>query len=142
VQSATWPNRFTLRHICTCTQIETLLSCANKFCSQESQSSIEQEFSGTSNVSYAKENNELKEENERLKRSLTQLKVKCHAQPSQDNRDNMVKKLEKGTIVACTKPLQKNTKLSKKRMSKIQGEKINAHTIFSNDVPMCFNKER
>jgi hypothetical protein len=61
-------------HICTCTKIETLLSCANKCCSQESQSSIEQEFSGTSNVSYAKENNELKEENERLKRSLTQLR--------------------------------------------------------------------
>jgi hypothetical protein len=34
-------------HICTCTKIETLLSCANKCCSQESQSSIEQEFSGT-----------------------------------------------------------------------------------------------
>jgi hypothetical protein len=69
------------------------------------------------------------------------LKGKCHAQPSQGNRDNMVKKLEKGTTVACTKPLQKNTKLSKKGMSKIQGEKTNAHTICSNDVPMCFNKE-
>jgi hypothetical protein len=63
-------------HICTCTQIETILSCANKCCYQESQSSIELEFSGRSNVSYAKENNELKEENERLKRSLTQLKGK------------------------------------------------------------------
>jgi hypothetical protein len=67
-------------HLCTCTQIETILSCANKCCSQESQSSIELEFSGTSNVSYAKENNELKEENKRLRRSLTQLKRKCHAQ--------------------------------------------------------------
>jgi hypothetical protein len=85
-------------HICTCTQLETILSCANKCCSQESQSSIELEFSGTSNVSYAKENNELKEENERLRRSLNQLKGKCHAQPSQDNRDNMVKKLEKGKV--------------------------------------------
>jgi hypothetical protein len=93
-------------------------------------------------ISYAKENNELKEENERLKRSLTQLKGKCHAQPSQDNRDNIVKKVEKGTTVACTKPLQKNTKLSKKGMSKVQGDKINAHTICSNNVPMCFNKVR
>jgi hypothetical protein len=84
-------------HICTCTQIETILSCANKCCSQESQSSIELEFLGRSNVSYAKENNELKEENERLRRSLTKLKGKCHAQPSKDNHDNMVKKLEKGT---------------------------------------------
>jgi hypothetical protein len=70
------------------------------------------------------------------------LKGKCHAQPSQDNRDNMVKKLEKGTTVACTKPLQKNTKLSKKDMSKIHGKKINAHTICSNNVSMCFNKEK
>jgi uncharacterized protein YlxW (UPF0749 family) len=129
-------------HICTCTQIETVLSCANKCCSQESQSSIELKFSRTSNVSYEKENNELKEEKERLRRSLTQLKGKCHAQPSQDNRDNMVKKLEKGTTVVCTKPLQKNTKLSKKDMSKTQGEKINAHIICSNNIPMCFNKER
>jgi hypothetical protein len=129
-------------HICTCTQIETILSCVNKCCSQESQSSIELEFSGTSNVSYAKENNELKEENEMLKRSLTQLKGKCHAQLSQDNCDNIVKTVEKGTIVACTKSLQKNTKLSKKGMSKIHGKKTNAHTICSNNVPMCFNKER
>jgi hypothetical protein len=48
----------------------------------------------------------------------------------------------KGTTVACTKPLQKNTKLSKKGMSKIHGKKTNAHTICSNNVPMCFNKER
>jgi hypothetical protein len=41
----------------------------------------------------------------------------------------MVKKLEKGTTVACTKPLQKNAKLSKKGMRKIHGKKINAHTI-------------
>jgi hypothetical protein len=27
-------------------------------------------------------------------------------------------------------------------MSKIHGKKINAHTICSNNVPMCFNKER
>ena len=129
-------------HICTCTQIETILSCANKCCSQESQSSIELEISGISDISITQENKELKEEVGRLRRSLTLLKGKCHAQPSQDNRDNMVKKLEKGTTVACTKPLQKNTKLSKKGMSKIHGEKINAHMICSNNVPMCFNKER
>ena len=54
------------------------------------------------------------------------MKGKCHAQPSQDNRDSMVKKLEKGTIVACTKPLQRNTKLSKKDMSKHQEKKAKA----------------
>ena len=129
-------------HICTCTQVETILSCANKCCSQESQSSIELEISGISDISITQENKELKEEVGMLRRSLTRLKGKCHAQPSQDNRDNMVKKLEKGTTVACTKPLQKKTKLSKKGMRKIHGEKINAHMICSNNVPMCFNKER
>jgi hypothetical protein len=54
----------------------------------------------------------------------------------------MVKKLEKETTVACTNPLQKNAKFPKKDMSKTQGKKINVHTICSNNVPMCFNKER
>jgi hypothetical protein len=76
-------------HICTYSQIETILSCANKCCSQENQSSIELEISETNN-------NELKEEYVRLRRSLTQLKRKCHAQPSQDNSDSMVKSLRRG----------------------------------------------
>jgi hypothetical protein len=42
--------------------------------------------------------------------SLTQLKGKCTAQPSQDNRDHMVKKLETGSTVACTKSLEENVK--------------------------------
>jgi hypothetical protein len=54
----------------------------------------------------------------------------------------MVKNLEKGTTVVCTKPLQMNNKLFKKDMSKTHGDKINAHIICSNNVPTCFNKER
>jgi hypothetical protein len=42
--------------------------------------------------------------------SLTQLKGKCIAQPSQDNRDDMVKKLETGTTVACTRSLEEKVK--------------------------------
>jgi hypothetical protein len=38
--------------------------------------------------------------------SLTQLKGKCIAQPSQDNRDHMVKKLETGTTVGTCSPKQ------------------------------------
>jgi hypothetical protein len=40
---------------------------------------------------------------------LTQLKGKCHAQPSQDNCDNMVKKLEKGKSLSWPKLLSGNT---------------------------------
>jgi hypothetical protein len=53
--------------------------------------------------------------------SLTQLKGKCIAQPSQDNRDHMVKKLETGTTVACTKSFEENVKdlrIAKRREQK------------------------
>jgi hypothetical protein len=42
-------------HICTCTQIETILSCANECCSQESQSSIELKIPGISDISITQE---------------------------------------------------------------------------------------
>jgi hypothetical protein len=93
-------------HSCTCIQIDTILPCANACCSSTSKSSFELESAGTNDDSYQK----LKEENERLKKSLTQLKGKCIAQPSQDNRDHMVKKLETGTTVACTTSLEENVK--------------------------------
>jgi hypothetical protein len=129
-------------HTCTCIEIETILPCANHCCYQASQSSIELEILGTSGISTTQENKELKEEIGRIRRSLTHLKGKCHAQPSQDNCDNMVEKLEKGITVASTKPLQKSTKLSKKDMRKTQGKEIKAHIKCSNNVPMWFNKER
>jgi hypothetical protein len=93
-------------HSCTCIQIETILPCANAYCPSTSNSFFELEFAGTKVDTYQK----LKEENERLKMSLTQLKGKCIAQPSQDNSDHMVKKLETGTTVACTKFLEENVK--------------------------------
>ena len=54
----------------------------------------------------AKENDELKQEVERLMKDLYRLKgksMKSNVQPSQDNRENMVKKLEKGSTVTCSK---------------------------------------
>ena len=51
----------------------------------------------------AKENDELKQEVERLMKDLTRLKGKSIVQPSQNNRENMVKKLEKGSTVTCSK---------------------------------------
>jgi hypothetical protein len=58
----------------------------------------------------ASENDELKRENEILKMELSRLKGKGHLQPSQDNRDHMVKKFEKGSTVICTKLPQINLK--------------------------------
>ena len=69
-------------HKCTCTQVLSILSCANNCCSQASQPSVEHVLVETCDDSITKENKELKEEVERLKRDLIQLKGKCNAQPS------------------------------------------------------------
>jgi hypothetical protein len=108
-------------HTCTYIQIDTILPCANACCSSTSKSSFELKFAGTKDDTYQK----LKEENERLKMSLTQLKGKCIAQPSQDNRDHMVKKLETGTTEACTKSLEENIKDLRNAKRKKQKKKIN-----------------
>jgi hypothetical protein len=108
-------------HSCTCIQIETTLPCANACCPSTSKSSFKLEFAGTKDDTYQK----LKEENKRLKMSLTQLKGKCIAQPSQDNRDHMVKKLETGTPVACTKSLEENVKDLRIAKRRKQKKKIN-----------------
>jgi hypothetical protein len=86
-----------------------------------SKSSFELEFARTKADTYQK----LKEENERLKMSLTQLKGKCITQPSQDNRDHMVKKLETETTVACTKSLEENVKDLRIAKRREQKKKIN-----------------
>ena len=119
-------------HSCTCIQIDTILPCANACCPSTSKSSFELEFAGTKDDTYQK----LKEENERLKMSLTQLKGKCIAQPSQDNRDHMVKKLETGTTVACTTSLEENVKDLRIAKRKEQKKKINTSAKSLNHASM------
>jgi hypothetical protein len=46
------------------------------------------------------------------------LKGKGHVQPFQDNRDHMVKKLEKGSTVTCAMLLQINLKTSYQKVDK------------------------
>jgi hypothetical protein len=103
-----------------------------------------------------------KKKNERLKMSLTELKGKCIAQPSQDNRDHMVKKLETGTTEACTNTLKENVndlRIAKRREQKkkintsseslnhasiqgnIQGNnQVTLHTKRSRKCSECFEK--
>jgi hypothetical protein len=119
-------------HSCTCIQTETILPCANACCPSTSKSSFELELVGT-------KNQKLKEENERLKIRLTQLKGKCTAQPSQDDRDYMVKKLETGTTVACTKSLEENVKDLRIVKRKEQKKKINTSAKSLNHASMQGN---
>ena len=64
----------------------------------------------------AKENDELKQEVQRLMKDLARLKgktIESNVQPSQDNRDDKVKKLEKGSTVTCSKCHHKGHKSNK-----------------------------
>jgi hypothetical protein len=55
-----------LSHTCTCSQVQIDLSCANDYVSQASQSSIKHVLVESSDDLIAKENDELKQEVEKL----------------------------------------------------------------------------
>jgi hypothetical protein len=71
----------------------------------------------------ASENDELKRENKMLKMELSRLKCEGHVQPSQDNRDHMVKKIEKRSTITCTKLPQINLKTSYQKIDKTKMKK-------------------
>jgi hypothetical protein len=71
--------------------------------------------------------------------SLTQLKGKCTAQSSQHNRNHMVKKLETGSTVACTKSLEENVKGLRIYKRKEQKKKINTSAKSLNHASMQGN---
>ena len=47
---------------------------------------------------------------------MIHLKGKCNAQPSQDNSEDMVKKLEKESTEACIKPHQEGHKSNRAKV--------------------------
>uniref|UniRef100_K3YZS8 CCHC-type domain-containing protein n=1 Tax=Setaria italica TaxID=4555 RepID=K3YZS8_SETIT len=118
----------TLSHTCSCSQVNVDLSCTKICCSQATQSSIEHVFVESCNDLIAQEKDELIQEAERLKKDLSELKGKSQVQPSHDNCEIMVKKLEKGSTVTYSAP-QLHLKISK---SKIQEKNKFEHV-------KCFN---
>jgi hypothetical protein len=105
-------------HTCTCAPPSIDLSYANSCCSQAKPSYDEHLVVETCDSFVASENDELKRENKMLKIELSQLKGKGHVQPYQDNRDHMVKKLEKGSTVTCVKLPQINLKTFHQKVDK------------------------
>ena len=91
-------------------------------CSQnenkEKQSWYEQVIVEDCNDDLALENEVLKQEVERLSLDLSKLKGKSVVQPSQDNRETMVKKLEKGSTVQNSCKLIHKSKESKSQARK------------------------
>jgi cell division protein FtsB len=95
-----------LTPICTCSLFSNEFACNKPCCTQASQSSIEHVFVETFDDLIAQENDELKQEVEKIKRDLYVLKEENQVQPFQDNRDDVVKKLEKGSTVTSSTPQQ------------------------------------
>jgi hypothetical protein len=110
-------------HTCTCAPHSIDLSCANSCDSQAKPSCDEHVPVGTCDSLIASENDESKRENEMLKVELSRLKGKGHVQPSQDNHDHMVKKLEKRLTVSCAKLSQINLKISYQKVDKTKIKK-------------------
>src|SRR6185312_14366775 len=106
-----------LSHTCTCSQVQFDLTCTKSCCSQASQSSIEQVFLESCDDFIAQENEELMHEVKRLKEQVIKLKGKEKVRPSQDNRDFVVKKLEKGSNITRS-TLQQDQKSIKHKISR------------------------
>jgi hypothetical protein len=62
---------------------------------------------------------------------LSRLKGKGHVQPSQDNCDHIVKKLEKGSTVTCAKLPKINLKTSYQKVDKPKIEKKHISSTLS-----------
>jgi hypothetical protein len=104
-----------LSHTCTCSQVQINLSCDNDCLSQASQSGIEHVLVESCDDLIAKENDELKQGVEKLQNDLYVLKEKSKIQPSQDNCEDMVKKLEKGSTMTSSTP-QQHTMIHKNKI--------------------------
>jgi hypothetical protein len=110
-------------HTYTCAPHSIDLSCANSCCSQAKPSCNEHVLIETCDNLITSENDELKRENEMLIIELCRLRGKGHMQPSQDNCDHMVKKLEEESIITCTELPQINLKTSYQNVDKTKIKK-------------------
>ena len=99
-----------LTHTCTCSQVEILLSCDKPYCFQATNPCVEHIVAESCDDLITEENDELKQEVEELKMEVIKLKSKGQVQNSQDNRDDMVKKLEKGSNLTTSAPQQGQSK--------------------------------
>ena len=116
-----------------------MLSCDKPYCSQATNSCVEHVVAESCDDLIVKENDELKQEVEELKMEMTKLKSKGQVQPSQDNRDDMVKKLEKGSTVTCFKCHQEGQKSNKcpqpKKKLSDEKNKINSQSRVLSSIP-------
>jgi hypothetical protein len=103
---------------CTCSLESIDFICANACYSQSHQSIVEQIHVEPCDDFIAQENDQLKLEVRRLELEMVKLKGKVLVQPTQDNRDHMVNKLESGTTVVRLPSQQKYKSPHHKRQEK------------------------
>jgi hypothetical protein len=105
---------------CTCSSKFINSICANACCSGSQQSSVEQINVDSCDDFIAEENDLLKLKVKRLESEMVKLKGKTLEQPTQDNHDHMVNKLELGTTVTRPSSQQKCKSLHHKKQEKVK----------------------
>jgi hypothetical protein len=105
---------------CTCSLNSFNFVCANICCSQSQQSSVEQVHVESCDDFVAQENDELKLEVRRLEFEMVKLEGKSLVQPTQDNRDHMMNKLESGITIIRPLSQQKYKSSHHKRQEKVK----------------------
>jgi hypothetical protein len=107
---------------CTCSLNFINFVCANVCCSQSQQSSVEQIHVDSCDDLIAEENDILKLEVRRLELEMIKLQGKALRQPTQDNHDHIVNKLESGTTVTRSFSQQKYKSSHHKRQEKVKND--------------------
>jgi hypothetical protein len=89
---------------------------------------------GSCDAAIGKENDDLKLEVKRLEQKVSMLEMQAKVQPFQDNRRNMVNKLEKGRTTSKLAPHQqtKPTHHKKEERAKIDEKIEYARSVFLN----------
>jgi hypothetical protein len=105
---------------CTCSPNFVNSICANVCCSQSQQSSVEQINVDSCDDLIAEENDLLELEVQRLESEVVKLKGKTLGQPTQDNCDPMVNKLELRTTVTRSSSQQKYKSPHHKKQEKVK----------------------
>jgi hypothetical protein len=105
---------------CACSPNFTNSICANACCSQSQQLSVEQIDVDSCDDLIAEENDILKLKVQRLKREMVKLKEKTLGQPTQDNHDHILTKLELGTTITRPPCQQKYKSHHHKKQEKVK----------------------
>jgi hypothetical protein len=111
----------------TCTQVENDISCANPSGPKGKPSWYDQVIAESCDYFFAQENDDLMQEVEKLKKEVAKLKGKEKVQPSQDNHEAMVKKLEKRIIVTRSISQQSHKTNDHKTKDKMKLDRIKCY---------------